>query len=128
MAKLISVTCTRCAGAGHYSFNLTRGTVCFGCDGAGTVQTTQAKVAAAKRAKIKADAKLARNQENMAAKIAEHNALLAARIEKYKNDSRLGTTTRARCEEFPAVAQQTYQTLELVDSGKYLHSIADLAK
>ena len=27
------VTCTRCAGSGHHSFNLTHGTMCYGCNG-----------------------------------------------------------------------------------------------
>lgn len=30
-----TVTCTRCGGSGHYSFNLTNGSVCFGCSGSG---------------------------------------------------------------------------------------------
>lgn len=50
-SKIINVTCTRCNGSGHFSFNLVRGTVCFGCDGVGTKQTTQAKINAAKKHK-----------------------------------------------------------------------------
>ena len=128
MTKIINVTCKRCYGSGNFSFNLIRGTVCFGCNGVGTVQTTEAKINAAKKGKIKSDAKKAEQNDIMIANIASYNLALAARIEKYKNDPRLGAKTKARCEEFPSVADQTYLTLELVDAGKYPHSIGDLAK
>lgn len=36
MAVLTKVTCRRCNGSGCYSFNLIRGTVCFGCEGTGS--------------------------------------------------------------------------------------------
>jgi excinuclease UvrABC ATPase subunit len=32
---LTKVVCRRCNGSGKFSFNLTRGTVCFGCEGSG---------------------------------------------------------------------------------------------
>jgi DnaJ-class molecular chaperone len=56
-------TCERCGGSGNYSFNLTHGTVCFGCNGRGTVTVDVAaeakrKAAAAKRNSI-AEAKRA---------------------------------------------------------------------
>lgn len=35
MTNQIKVICSRCNGSGHYSFNLARGTVCFGCEGTG---------------------------------------------------------------------------------------------
>ena len=40
----MKMTCMRCGGSGHYSFNLIRGTVCFGCDGVGQVVVSAAKV------------------------------------------------------------------------------------
>lgn len=57
ISKIINVTCTRCNGSGRLSFNLVRGTVCFGCDGVGTKHTTQAKINAAKKAQEKRDIK-----------------------------------------------------------------------
>lgn len=123
----IKITCTRCNGSGQFSFNLIRGTVCFGCGGSGTVTTTPAKVAAAKKAKTISDAKKAIKKAVSEKLIADYNSAMYARIEKYKNDPRIGVKTKARCEEFPAVADQTYRTLELVDSGKYPYSIDDLS-
>ena len=52
----IKITCTRCNGSGRFSFNLRRGTVCFGCDGVGFQIVDEAKhaKAQAKRAAAKA--------------------------------------------------------------------------
>jgi hypothetical protein len=49
-------TCTRCAGSGHHSFNLTHGTMCFGCDGRGTTvpKRITKKLCTAVTAKIEA--------------------------------------------------------------------------
>lgn len=38
-----STVCTRCYGAGTYSFNLKDGTVCYGCGGTGQVVTAPKK-------------------------------------------------------------------------------------
>lgn len=38
-------TCTRCKGTGHYLFNLTDGTICYGCRGKGTQITKKARPA-----------------------------------------------------------------------------------
>jgi Ni,Fe-hydrogenase I small subunit len=67
MTKATKITCTRCNGSGNFSFNLTRGTVCFGCNGAGfmmvdAVKHTKAQAAKAAR-QAKADATMARRQE-----------------------------------------------------------------
>jgi len=59
MTKATKITCTRCGGSGSYSFNLTRGTVCFGCEGAGFVMVDATKHAKAKTAKALRDAKQA---------------------------------------------------------------------
>ena len=128
MSKVVIVTCSRCGGSGHSSFNLTRGTVCFGCNGSGSVLTTDAKITIAKKAKIKAAAKKELEKEIMLTRIESYNIALVARAAKYKNDPRLGPKTKARCEEFPAVGDQTYLTLEMFDSGKILHNIRDLAQ
>lgn len=40
--------CGRCGGTGHYSYNTTDGSTCYGCSGRGTVRTTMARVAATK--------------------------------------------------------------------------------
>jgi Ni,Fe-hydrogenase I small subunit len=73
------ITCTRCNGSGSYSFNLTRGTVCFGCEGAGFQMVNAAKHAKAQAAKAlraaQQAATMTRRME-LAAKIrAEMNAL-----------------------------------------------------
>jgi Ni,Fe-hydrogenase I small subunit len=75
----IKITCTRCGGSGSYSFNLARGTVCFGCEGAGFVMVNAQKHAKAQVAKAarkaEAAATMARRAE-LAAKIsAEMDAL-----------------------------------------------------
>ena len=79
MNKATKITCTRCDGSGSFSFNLARGTVCFGCEGAGFVMVDAAKHAKAQAAKAIRNAKqaatMARRAE-LAAKIsAEMNAV-----------------------------------------------------
>lgn len=46
-------TCSRCGGSGSYSFNLRHGSMCYGCNGSGTVVVTpaQLKARAARQAK-----------------------------------------------------------------------------
>jgi DnaJ-class molecular chaperone len=39
------VTCSRCGGSGHYSFNLMYGTVCFKCHGRGWCYTKRGAAA-----------------------------------------------------------------------------------
>jgi hypothetical protein len=57
-----------------------------------------------------------------------HNNRLINLSQNYKNDSRIGPVTKVRCDQYPAFAQQTYETLSAVDSGKYIHSIAVLSE
>jgi len=128
MSNIIIVVCPRCGGSGHYSFNLIRGTMCFGCDGSGKILTTNAKIAAAKKAKIKSATKKELERELLSVRIEAYNITLTAMVEKYKNDPRLGPKTKARCDQFPAVAEQTYKTLEMFDSGKIKHNLRDLAE
>jgi hypothetical protein len=59
-----TATCGRCAGSGHYSFNLMHGTVCFGCGGSGIKLTKRG--AAAKTAWIAAYRKTIRVSEIVA--------------------------------------------------------------
>jgi hypothetical protein len=125
--KIIAVTCTRCSGSGHFSFNLTRGTVCFGCNGSGLTQTTEDKIATAKLAKVKSDALKAAKKVALDERIYEYNLQLTRIQDIYKNDPRIGRMTNAQCQLFPAVAQQTYALLDMVDTGKYLHSIDHIA-
>jgi hypothetical protein len=79
MTNTIKATCTRCGGSGSYSFNLTRGTVCFGCEGSGFVLVNAAKQAKADAARAIRNAKQAaqatRRAELAAAISAEMNAL-----------------------------------------------------
>jgi hypothetical protein len=51
MENLTKATCSRCGGSGRYSFNLTRGTVCFKCNGAGFVMVNLKNEARNTRAK-----------------------------------------------------------------------------
>lgn len=49
--NLTKVTCPRCNGSGHYSFNLIHGTVCFKCKGTKFVMVNLKNEARSKRAK-----------------------------------------------------------------------------
>lgn len=122
---LSKVNCTRCGGSGNFSFNLVRGTVCFKCNGAGTILVDLAKEKTRLEKKAIKDAA---NNELIEARIAAANKASAEREAKYKDDPRIGPKTKARCREFEAVAHQTYKTLEMVDLGKYVHAINDIAQ
>lgn len=50
MKQLTKQTCSRCGGSGKFSFNLVKGTVCFGCNGTG-YQMVDATKEAAKKAR-----------------------------------------------------------------------------
>jgi len=109
------IICTRCNGSGHYSFNLVRGTVCFGCEGAGYKIVDGKKHAAAQARKAK---RLATQQAEMAERIAVANARYEARKVKYANDPRIGFKTLQRCAQFEAVADEIYRGLEDFDTGR----------
>ena len=114
------IKCSRCAGSGRYSFNLVRGTVCFRCNGVGSVLVDP--VAHAKT-KAKSAARKAAASADMDARIAAGNALSDARAARYADDARIGPAWFARCAEFEAVAHETYKFLEDADSGKYIHGL-----
>lgn len=57
MTKATKITCTRCGGSGSYSFNLARGTVCFGCEGVGFKMVDAEKHSKAQAARAIRDAK-----------------------------------------------------------------------
>lgn len=68
----IQITCSRCNGSGHYSFNLTRGTVCFQCEGAKKIAVDavkHAKSTAAKTARAAKSAQTAGRRAEIAAVI-----------------------------------------------------------
>jgi excinuclease UvrABC ATPase subunit len=79
-ALFSKVTCRRCGGSGKFSFHLTKGTVCFGCNGTGTQLVDLKKEAAAKARAAKRQAAQAARAETMRAAynavVAEMNALL----------------------------------------------------
>lgn len=78
MAKLIKAICTRCDGSGNFSFNLVRGTVCFGCEGAGFKMVDPVKVAAAARAKAKRKAAA----DALHAKLVPFTSIVVANIQR----------------------------------------------
>jgi hypothetical protein len=73
-ALFTKVTCRRCNGSGKYSFHLTRGTVCFSCNGSG-VQLVDLKKEAA--AKVRADKREAAQQAKREIMIAAWNETVA---------------------------------------------------
>lgn len=115
MLNPTKITCPRCNGSGHFSFNLVKGTVCFGCDGAGFKLVDGKKHAAAVARKEK---RAAAKKAEMAERVAKANELYYARQAKYVNDSRIGPETRARCARSEAVADEIYRTLDAVDSNQ----------
>lgn len=65
----IQITCSRCNGSGHYSFNLTRGTVCFQCKGAKKIAVDavkHAKASAAKAARAEKSKQTAERRASLA--------------------------------------------------------------
>ena len=117
---LTKVTCTRCDGSGKFSFNLSRGTVCFLCNGSKVILVDLVKQAKAKQAKAIKDAAKAADQK---AREDAGNVRFAAQVAKYSEDARIGPVTRAKCIAHDQYAHQTYQTLEAVDNGSYVHSV-----
>lgn len=92
MKTLTQVTCRRCNGSGNYSFNLLRGTVCFGCEGSG-FQMVDAKKEEAKKvaaAKRQATQEASREKVIAATKVvkAELNAIFG---NKFNIETELGT-------------------------------------
>lgn len=115
MAKLEKTVCSRCGGSKKFSFNLRDGTKCYGCGGSGFVMVDPVKFARNKAAREKrAQVSAAERNERIAAA----NKFFEDIAEKYKDDARLGPETRARCAQFPAVANQTYQALAYFDAGQ----------
>lgn len=80
---MITLTCPRCNGTGHYSYHPSYGTVCFKCNGAGTIEYTEAQYKAMqKRANKAAEIKELR-QEEMKAKAAISAQVVDALIARY---------------------------------------------
>lgn len=114
MLNPTKITCPRCNGSGHFSFNLVKGTVCFGCDGAGFKVVDGKKHAAAVARKTKRDEA---KKAEIAARVAKANELYYARQATYANDPRIGPQTRARCARFEAVADEIYRSLDAFDNN-----------
>ena len=123
--SLIRITCSRCLGSGNFSFNLTRGTVCFQCNGDKTVLVDSVKEAKRLEAK-RIRSELAKS--DMDAKVAVANQAYKARVAKYQNDSRIGHKTKVKCEQFEEFANQTYKLLEDIDNGTYKHGHSSIAE
>jgi hypothetical protein len=72
--------CGRCAGSGHYSFNLMHGTVCFGCNGRKGTWVTKADSERRAARRIKDQARRARKAAELAA---EREALLPTMVAEF---------------------------------------------
>ena len=111
---MYTIPCPRCAGSGKlWEHSTVMGGVCFQCRGAKTVQTTKSPEAREKAA-AKKEAKATADKAQMAARIAEGNAKLAALVETYKEDARIPT----RVHEFPAVMAECVRLLDRIDRGE----------
>lgn len=118
MSVLTKVTCSRCNGSGSYSFNYRRGTVCFGCEGAGTVMADENKLL---KQKLAREARQKLKEEERDVRVAEGNRKVSEREAKYRDDPRIGPKTRAKCQEFPLVGYEAYLVLEKYDLGEKIH-------
>lgn len=123
MGKLEKVTCTRCAGSGHFSFNLKDGTRCYGCDGRGFILADPVKLARNKAAR---ERRAQARSIEIAARVEAANRAADEREAKYKDDCRIGTKTKQRCEQYPAVAYEIYKMLHdfdrgFMDNGRQVH-------
>lgn len=120
---MFKATCSRCGGEGKLWNHLAvQGGVCFKCNGNGftMVKTDPKKLKAQKE---KRAAKKTSDLENRVIEGAKRQEL---RKEKYENDPRIGEQCRQRCEEFDLYADETYRTLENIDTGVYSHGIESL--
>ena len=112
----ITENCGKCNGTGvvYWAVHVDNGR-CFRCHGRGvftkTVKTHPDVLA--KRREQAAERRRAKIEERVAAA----NERIAAREAKYANDPRIGTYHRAHMANFPAVATETYETLERIDAG-----------
>lgn len=61
----LGASCPRCGGSGHYSFNLARGTVCFQCNGLGSVSQKLTPALYAQAEQAVREGKLATYLENL---------------------------------------------------------------
>jgi hypothetical protein len=80
-----TTTCPRCNGSGSHSYNLTHGTVCFGCWGKGEVVKKESQIRRESAGKAQKEAARVERAEKMA-------KLIQALEGKYGNDPRM-----ARC-------------------------------
>ncbi len=91
MTTFTKVTCRRCNGTGRYSFNLLRGTVCFGCEGTGSqlvdLVKERSRMTAAQKRKIAQQAKRELIIAASAAVLAEMNEVFG---NQFDIDTQLG--------------------------------------
>jgi Ni,Fe-hydrogenase I small subunit len=91
--NLTKITCPRCDGSGHYSFNLIHGTVCFKCSGAGFIMGDVSAIARNKKAK---EARLHVERERQAMMSAAYREVVAQMDAIYhigNTDTALGLQT-----------------------------------
>lgn len=72
----VTETCGRCNGTGHYSYNQTHGTMCYGCMGCGTVTLTAAQAKTRTTRRRAAEAREATAQTTYAANATLSNTVL----------------------------------------------------
>lgn len=117
MAKMIEVTCTRCNGSGKFSFNLRRGTVCFGCEGAGKIAVDAAKHEKANAAKAK---RVAQQRADMSRRVemAGHvHAELDAEFGPFSDDARGAYDAMAACQRAYGMSPGEIVTARLRDAA-----------
>lgn len=88
MRELIKITCSRCGGSGRYSFNLVRGTVCFGCEGIGYRMVDAVKEARRLAAKAKRNAASEAVRERRIILAAQVRAELDAELGPFSDDEK----------------------------------------
>lgn len=117
--ETVRETCGRCGGSGRIpGFSHVVGGVCFTCDGAGHFVRTVAAKSRSEAERARRERARAGREVLAAERVAEANAATAARALRYVNDPRIGPRTRARVDQFPAVAHEAYRALERVDRGE----------
>ena len=121
----IKITCPRCAGSGQFSFHLTKGTVCFQCDGIGYLVVDQYEW---EKKEVARKIREEKRQAEIAARVAVGQVKWEALKAKYKDDPRIGSKLRKEIEwqlenrDCEQLAMQTYKGLQDIDSGTYQYA------
>lgn len=80
----VTVICPRCLGTGHYSYHMTKGTVCFKCDGFKEITYTDAEYAAMLKRRKAADVKAEMKAEHHKAIMLLSQQVIAELIKRYE--------------------------------------------